>query len=197
MGPGPAKVHLKVEFNWEVVPAYNVIATMRGYKYPDQWIMHGNHHDAWVHGAKDPVSSIAIQMEQARVISELAQTGWRPKRTIKFAAWGAEEQAMMDSTEWVEENADELKEKLVVYLNTDGNGAGFLSSGGSHSLETYYSQIAHDVEDPYHGVSLAERARSRCPSPCPIDVPGVYRSMSPISRNAWFSICSLEMTDKL
>ena len=161
MGPGPAKVRLEVESNWDVVPAYNVIATMEGSEHPDQWILHGNHHDAWVHGAKDPVSSLAIQMEQARAISELAKSGWRPKRTIKFAAWGAEEQAMMGSTEWVEENAEELSEKLVVYLNTDGNGAGFLSSGGSHSLETYFSQIAHDVEDPHHGVSLADRVRSR------------------------------------
>ena len=161
MGPGPAKVHLKVEFNWDVVPAYNVIATMRGLEYPDQWILHGNHHDAWVHGAEDPVSSLAIQMEQARIISELTKTGWRPKRTIKFAAWGAEEQGMIGSTEWVEDNAEELKEKLVLYINTDGNGAGFLSTGGSHTLETYFNQIAHDVEEPHHGGSMADRVRSR------------------------------------
>ncbi len=162
MGPGPAKLHMKLEFNWDVVPAYNVIAKMEGSDYPDQWVIRGNHHDAWVHGAADPISGLVVEMEEARVLSEYAEeTGWRPKRTLVFAAWGAEEQGLIGSVEWVEDNASELSEKVVAYINTDGNGAGFLNAGGSHTLETFFSQIAHAVTDPIQGMSSADRVRSR------------------------------------
>ena len=162
MGPGPAKIHLKLEFNWDIVPTYNIIAKMKGSEFPDQWVMRGNHHDAWVHGATDPISGLVVQMEEARIIAELAaETGWQPKRTIVFGVWGAEEQGLMGSVEWVEDNAKELSEKLVAYINTDGNGAGFLGAGGSHTLESFFDQIAHDVNDPIQGMSAAERVRSR------------------------------------
>jgi len=162
MGPGPAKLHLKLEFNWDVVPTYNVIAKMKGSEFPDQWVIRGNHHDAWVHGAADPISGLVVEMEEARIIAEYAaETGWRPKRTIVFAAWGAEEQGLMGSVEWVENHAKELSEKAVAYINTDGNGAGFLGAGGSHTLEHFFDQIAHDVKDPIQGMSAAERVRSR------------------------------------
>lgn len=162
MGPGPAKLHIKLEFNWDVVPTYNVIAKMEGSDYPDQWVIRGNHHDAWVHGAADPVSGLVVEMEEARILSEIAkETGWRPKRTIVFAAWGAEEQGLIGSVEWVEDNAKELSEKVVAYINTDGNGAGFLNAGGSHTLETFFNQIAHSVTDPIQGISSADRVRSR------------------------------------
>ena len=162
MGPGPAKLHMKLEFNWDVVPTYNVIAKMQGSEYPDQWVMRGNHHDAWVHGAADPVSGLVVMMEEARILAELSnETGWKPKRTLVFGAWGAEEQGLIGSTEWVEDNRDELSEKLVAYINTDGNGAGFLGAGGSHTLEHFFSQIAHAVNDPIQGMSSAERVRSR------------------------------------
>ncbi|MDA9553780.1 AMP-binding protein [Emcibacteraceae bacterium] len=127
MGPGPAKLHLKLEFNWDVVPTYNVIAKMEGSDFPDQWVIRGNHHDAWVHGAADPVSGLVVEMEEARILSEIAkETGWKPKRTIVFAAWGAEEQGLMGSVEWVEDHAKELNDKVVAYINTDGNGATIL-----------------------------------------------------------------------
>ncbi|MDG1995500.1 MAG: transferrin receptor-like dimerization domain-containing protein, partial [Emcibacteraceae bacterium] len=162
MGPGPAKLHLKLEFNWDIVPTYNVIAKMKGSEFPDQWVMRGNHHDAWVHGAADPISGLVVQMEEARIIAEYAKnTGWQPKRTIVFGAWGAEEQGLIGSVEWVEDNAKELSEKLVAYINTDGNGAGFLGAGGSHTLETFFDQIAHEVTDPIQGMTAAERVRSR------------------------------------
>jgi N-acetylated-alpha-linked acidic dipeptidase len=161
MGPGPAKLHLKLEFNWDIVPTYNVIAKMKGSEFPDQWIMRGNHHDAWVHGAADPVSGLVVQMEEARIIAELVKTGWKPKRTIVFASWGSEEQGLIGSVEYVEDNAKELSEKLVAYINTDGNGAGFLGAGGSHTLESFFDQIAHDVKDPIQGMSAAERVQSR------------------------------------
>ncbi|MBT5186134.1 MAG: M28 family peptidase [Kordiimonadaceae bacterium] len=161
MGPGPAKLHLKLEFNWDIVPTYNIIAKMEGSEFPDQWVMRGNHHDAWVHGAADPISGLVVQMEEARILSEMAKNGYKPKRTIVFGAWGSEEQGLIGSVEWVEDNAKELSEKLVAYINTDGNGAGFLGAGGSHTLESFFDQIAHDVKDPIQGMSSAERVQSR------------------------------------
>lgn len=162
MGPGPAKLHLKLEFSWDVVPTYNVIAKMEGSEFPDQWVIRGNHHDAWVHGAADPISGMVVEMEEARILAEYAaETGWRPKRTIVFAAWGSEEQGLIGSVEWVEDNADELRKKAVAYINTDGNGAGFLGAGGSHTLETFFDQIAHAVTDPIQGMSSADRVRSQ------------------------------------
>ena len=160
MGPGPAKVHLKLEFNWDLVPAYNVIARMEGSTLPDEWIIRGNHHDAWVVGASDPISGMISVMEQARAIGELAKTGWRPKRTLVFTAWDAEEPALLGSTEWVEHHAEELDAKVIAYINTDGNSRGFLGIGGSHALEQLASQTASAVVDPQTHVSVAERRRS-------------------------------------
>lgn len=160
IGPGPAIVRLKLEFNWDLVPAYNVIARMEGSIFPDEWIIRGNHHDAWVVGASDPISGMISVMEQARAIGELAKTGWRPKRTLIFTAWDAEEPALLGSTEWVEHHAEELNAKAVAYINTDGNSRGFLGIGGSHALERLASETAFAVVDPQTSVSVAERLRS-------------------------------------
>jgi len=160
IGPGPAKVRLKLEFNWDLKPAYNVIARMPGNDLPDQWIIRGNHHDAWVNGANDPISGMVALMEEARVVGELAKTGWKPRRTIIYCAWDAEEPGLIGSTEWVEHHADELTSKAAVYLNTDATGRGFLFAGGSHSLEAFFSQIADEVEDPQTGLSVAERRKA-------------------------------------
>ncbi|QBA63743.1 M28 family metallopeptidase [Muriicola soli] len=157
IGPGPAKVHLKLEFDWKITPAYNVIATLKGSTYPDQWVMRGNHHDAWVHGANDPVSGMIALMEEARVIGELAKQGKRPKRTVVYGAWDAEEPGLIGSTEWVEDHEKELQEKLVAYINTDGNGRGFFRAGGSHTLQTMVTEVADAVIDPQTGVSIKER----------------------------------------
>ena len=157
IGPGPAKVRLKVEFNWDMQPAYNVIATMKGSTYPDEWVIRGNHHDAWVHGANDPVSGMVTVMEEARAIAALAKKGHKPKRTLMFAAWGAEEPGLIGSTEWVETHAEELKKKVVAYINTDGTGRGFLFAGGSHTLEKFFDEITHVVKDPQKDVSVFER----------------------------------------
>jgi N-acetylated-alpha-linked acidic dipeptidase len=157
IGPGPAKVHLKLEFNWELKPAYDVIATMKGSTYPDEWVIRGNHHDAWVHGAADPISGLVALMEEARAVSILVKEGHRPKRTMMYCAWGAEEQGLLGSTEWVETHAKELKEKAVAYINTDGTGAGFLGAGGSHTLEKFFDEISKSVIDPQTNVSVFER----------------------------------------
>lgn len=157
IGPGPAKVHLKLEFNWEQRPAYNVIATMKGSTYPDEWVIRGNHHDAWVHGASDPISGLVALMEEARVVGNLVKNGEKPKRTMMYCAWGAEEQGLLGSTEWVETHAKELKQKTVAYINTDGTGAGFLGAGGSHTLEKFFDQISKSVIDPQTNVTVFDR----------------------------------------
>ncbi|WP_108425504.1 transferrin receptor-like dimerization domain-containing protein [Flagellimonas amoyensis] len=160
IGPGPAKVHLKLEFDWQLKPAHNLIATLKGSEFPDQWIVRGNHHDAWVHGASDPVSGMVALMEEARVIGQLAKEGKRPKRTLVYCGWDAEEPGLIGSTEWVEDHRDELQQKAVAYINTDGNSRGYLGAGGSHSLQAMVSQVAHSVTDPQKGVSVAERRKA-------------------------------------
>lgn len=160
LGPGPAVVHLKLEFNWNMVPAYDVIARMQGAERPDEWVIRGNHHDAWVNGAHDPISGLVAELEEARAIAELAKTGWRPKRTIIFAAWDGEEPGLLGSTEWAETHGDELKNKAAVYINSDSNGRGFLDVGGSHTLEKFINEVARDVVDPQKKISVAERKRA-------------------------------------
>ncbi len=159
-GDNSVKVHLKLEFNWDIKPIYNVIAKMRGSERPDEWIMRGNHHDAWVNGADDPISGLVAEMAEAKALGELAKTGWKPKRTIIYAAWDGEEPGLLGSTEWVETHADELKNKLAVYINTDSNGRGFLGVGGSHTLEKFINGVAKDVPDPQVKMSVWERLRA-------------------------------------
>ncbi len=156
-GPGPAKVHLVMKSNWDLKPIHDVIATIPGSTLPDQWVIRGNHHDAWVNGAEDPVSGTISLLEEARSMSELVKQGWRPKRTIVFAAWDGEEPGLLGSTEWAETHASELSQKAVAYINSDSNGRGFLHAGGSHSLEMLVNQVARDVEDPETHLSVWKR----------------------------------------
>jgi N-acetylated-alpha-linked acidic dipeptidase len=154
LGPGAARVHLAVTFDWHSRPLYDVIATVRGAVDPDQWVIYGNHHDAWVNGAEDPISGQAALGETARAVAELLKTGWRPARTLVFAAWDGEEWGLLGSTEWAEAHADELREKAVAYYNSDTNDAGWLDVEGSHSLERFVSELARDVTDPKSGTSV-------------------------------------------
>jgi N-acetylated-alpha-linked acidic dipeptidase len=160
MGPGPARVRMKAEFNWDLAPAYNVVATLRGSEFPDEWVVRGNHHDGWVNGAEDPVAGMIAELEEARALGELVRQGWRPRRTIVYTAWDAEEPALLGSTEWVEHHAAELRQKAVLYLNTDGNGRGYLGAGGSHSLERLVNQVARSVDDPESGGTVWRRAQA-------------------------------------
>jgi N-acetylated-alpha-linked acidic dipeptidase len=160
LGPGPATVRLKLAFDFSQKPIYDVIATLTGRERPDQWIIRGNHHDAWVNGADDPTSGMVAMLAEARAVGTLAQAGWRPKRTIVYAAWDGEEPGLLGSTEWVETHADELRKKAVAYINSDANGRGFLGIGGSHSLETFINEVARDATDPQTNVSVRERARA-------------------------------------
>ena len=161
LGPGPTTVHLKLEFNWDIVPIYDVIAKMIGSERPDEWVMRGNHHDGWVNGASDPVSGLVALLEEARGMSELTSAEWKPKRTVMYCVWDGEEPGLLGSTEWVETHADELKQKAVVYINSDSNGRGFLFVGGSYSLEKFMNQVARDVTDPEKNVSVFERMRAQ------------------------------------
>ncbi len=160
LGPGPAKVRLKAEFDWNMVTAYNVIARLEGSEYPDEWVIRGNHHDGWNHGASDPLSGQVAMLAEAKAVARLAAAGHRPLRTIIYGAWDAEEPGLIGSTEWAEDHADELKEHAVAYLNTDGSARGFLGIGGSHVLERYLNQVADDVNDPRADISLKERSRA-------------------------------------
>ncbi len=153
-------VHLKLEFNWDIKPIYDVIAKMNGSERPDEWIIRGNHHDAWVNGANDPLSGQVALMEEARAIGELAKNGWRPKRTIVYCAWDGEEPGLLGSTEWVENHAEMLRDKAAVYINTDSNGRGFLGIGGSHTLEKFINEVGRDIPDPQTKVTVWERARA-------------------------------------
>ncbi len=161
IGPGPARVHLKLAFDWSLKRVHNVIARLPGSTYPDEWVVRGNHHDAWVNGAQDPASGMSAELEEARALGQLVKQGWRPKRTIVYAAWDGEEQGLLGSTEWVEHHESELHDKAVVYINTDGNGRGFLSAGGSHALESLVNAVARDVEDPETKTSVWKRMQAR------------------------------------
>jgi N-acetylated-alpha-linked acidic dipeptidase len=158
LGPGPTKVHLKLAFNWNLAPIYDVIARLPGSERPDEWIIRGNHHDGWVNGASDPISGMVALMDEARAVGQLAKSGWKPKRTIIYAAWDGEEPGLLGSTEWAETHADELRQKGAVYINSDSNSRGFFGAGGSHTLETLVNQVMRDVTDPEKGISVADRA---------------------------------------
>jgi N-acetylated-alpha-linked acidic dipeptidase len=158
IGPGVAPVHLALRFEWQSRPLYDVIATIPGAVWPDQWVIYGNHHDAWVNGAEDPVSGQAALDETARSVAALLKTGWRPARTIVFAAWDGEEWGLLGSTEWAEAHADELRTKAVVYYNSDTNDAGWIDAAGSHSLQQFLMEVARDVTDPKTGKSALQAA---------------------------------------
>jgi N-acetylated-alpha-linked acidic dipeptidase len=160
IGPGKTKVHLKVAFNWDIVPCYDVVAKIRGAKFPDEWVIRGNHQDAWVNGAADPISGLSAMLEEAKSIGLMISTGWKPDRTIVYCAWDGEEPGLLGSTEWLETHQKELQEKAVVYINSDGNERGFLGAEGSHSLEPLMDEIAKSVIDPQTNVSIFERRKS-------------------------------------
>jgi N-acetylated-alpha-linked acidic dipeptidase len=161
LGPGAARVHLQVKSDWSLKTIYDVIATIQGTDFPDEWVIRGNHHDGWVEGAWDPLSGAVAEFAEARAIGGLLKSGWRPRRTLVYASWDAEEPGLVGSTEWVETHAPELQAKAVLYLNSDENARGFLDAGGSDSLQHFLNQVAGAVKDPEVGVSVQARLRAR------------------------------------
>ncbi len=159
VGPGTAKVHLAVESNWDIKEVHDVIARIPGSTEPEQWIVRGNHHDGWVNGAADPISGQVALLEEARAFGELLKQGWKPKRTIVYCAWDGEEPMLLGSTAWAETHGRELQEHAAVYINTDGNGRGYLALEGSHSLEHFMNEVARSIEDPESKLSAFDRDR--------------------------------------
>jgi N-acetylated-alpha-linked acidic dipeptidase len=160
VGPGPARVHLKVASNWDRKTLYDVIATLKG-SDPNQWVVRGNHHDAWVNGASDPISGMSPELEEARVLGELHKQGWTPKRTIIYCAWDGEEPGLLGSVEWVETHVEDLKKHAVIYINSDSSERGYLFTGGTQDLENVVSAVARDIIDPEKHISVYERAHLR------------------------------------
>ena len=157
IGPGPAKVRLAIKSDWSRKPAYNVVAKIRGSEMPDEWVLRGNHRDGWVFGAWDPLAGHVAMMAEAKAIGALLKQGWKPKRTLVYLSWDAEEPGLLGSVEWAETHADELKRKGVLYLNSDTNARGFLSASGSHSLQRFVNEVAQEVRDPQTSVSVKQR----------------------------------------
>ena len=148
VGPGPGRARLAVRFDWKTRPLYDVVARIPGAVHPDEWVIYGNHHDAWVNGAEDPISGQVSLDETARALGALLKTGWRPARTIILAAWDGEEWGLLGSTEWAEKHAAELEDKAVAYFNGDTNGRGWFGASGSPALEDFLREVARDVPDP-------------------------------------------------
>ena len=161
VGPGPAKVHLKAQFNWDTKTIYDVVARIPGATYPDEWIIRGNHHDAWVNGAEDPVSGAVALLEEARGLGALLKQGWKPKRTIVLCLWDGEEEGLLGSTEWAEAHQDELRRNGAVYLNSDSNSRGYLEVEGSHTLEKFINGVARDIDDPESKLTVWKRLQLR------------------------------------
>jgi N-acetylated-alpha-linked acidic dipeptidase len=160
IGPGKTTVHLKVAFNWNIVPCYDVVAKIKGNKYPDEWVIRGNHQDAWVNGASDPISGLSSLMEEAKSVGVMLQSGWKPARTLVYCAWDGEEPGLLGSTEWLETHQKELQQKAVVYINSDNNERGYLYTEGSHALEPLMDEIAKTVIDPQTKVNLFDRRKA-------------------------------------
>jgi len=160
-GSPTVKVHLAVKSDWSLKTIYDVIAMLPGSRYPDQWVLRGNHHDGWVFGAEDPLSGNVAMLSEAKGLGALYKSGWRPLRTIVYASWDGEEPGLLGSTEWAEEHQAELKRKGVVYINTDGNGRGNLEAEGTHSFQHLVNTVAADVTDPESGASGIRRIRAK------------------------------------
>ena len=157
VGPGSAKLHIRTEMDNRDRPMLNVIGRLEGEFHPDQWVLIGNHHDAWIYGAGDPSSGTASLLELARSLGELARQGFRPRRTLILCFWDAEEMLLGGSTEWVEDHAEELLEKAVAYINMDSsvfNPDRPLSVSSHPVLHRLFRAVARDIEDPRTGRSL-------------------------------------------
>ena len=148
IGPGPVRVHMVLKMDYQYRTIWNVIGTVRGSELPDEWVIAGNHRDAWVFGAVDPNSGTAALLETAHGIGSLLKSGWKPKRTLVFASWDGEEQGLVGSTEYVEQYAKAL-EKAVAYFNMDAavSGPNFGASAVP-SLKQFVRDVAEAVPSP-------------------------------------------------
>ena len=161
VGPGPAVARIRLAMDYQQRAIYDVVGKLRG-ETDDEWVVVGNHHDAWVFGAVDPGSGTSVALETARALGELARAGWKPRRTILFCYWDAEEYGLLGSTEWVEEHAAELARKAVAYINLDAAVSGGTFGGsGTPSLRELVREVAREVADPRTGRSVYEVWKER------------------------------------
>jgi N-acetylated-alpha-linked acidic dipeptidase len=162
VGAGPAAVRLRVRNDDKVRPIWTVTAKIRGTTEPDRWVIVGNHRDAWVFGGVDPSSGSASMMELARTLGAAAKDGMRPKRSIVFASWDAEEWTLTSSTEWGEQLEQELRDKAVAYLNVDSSASGpNFTATAVPSLNRLVAEAAGAVTDPSSDVSVAAAWKTR------------------------------------
>jgi N-acetylated-alpha-linked acidic dipeptidase len=178
VGAGPARVHMLVKSDWSLKPIYDVIAKLPGSGDADQWVLRGNHHDGWVFGAFDPLAGMITELGEAKALGTLYKQGWRPKRSIVYASWDGEEPGLLGSTEWAETHEKELRQKAVLYVNSDTNGRGILFAGGSHTLQHLVNQVTAGVTDPETRVSVQRRQRAF------IDVSAAEKGASPELKQA-------------
>jgi N-acetylated-alpha-linked acidic dipeptidase len=158
-GPGKSEVHMKLAMDFAQRPIYDVVAKLHGTD-DGQWVLLGNHHDAWVYGAADPSSGTAVMLETARALGELARSGWKPRRTIVMCEWDGEEPGLLGSTEWVEANRAELQAKAVAYINTDVGVTGpNFGAAATPSLKELVREVAREVRDPQAGRSVYDMWR--------------------------------------
>jgi N-acetylated-alpha-linked acidic dipeptidase len=149
LGGDAVRVRLKVDMDKGIVPNYVVEARLRGSEFHDEWIVLGNHRDAWVFGGVDPSSGTASQLELTRALGELKKQGLRPRRTLVVCSWDGEEYALTGSTEWGEHFADELKKKGVAYLNVDSSASGpNFEPSAVPSLAPLLVEISRTLKDP-------------------------------------------------
>ncbi|HLH03455.1 MAG TPA: transferrin receptor-like dimerization domain-containing protein [Bryobacteraceae bacterium] len=183
-GPGASVVHIKTDYDWTTKPLFDVIATIPGSEEPDRWVLAGNHHDAWVNGADDPVSGSAALLETARSLAALKKQGWQPRRTIKICFWDGEEFGLLGSTEWAEKHQSELREKAVAYLNSDSTAKGWIHISGSHTLESFAAEVASSIQQPGTNQTLLEAAVHHPPSADTDDEPAAGKGEKPFSIGA-------------
>ena len=151
LGPGGVKVHLVSVQDYQVRTIWDVIGKIKGAEYPDEWVVTGNHRDAWVYGAVDPNSGTAAMLEAVHGVGALLKQGWRPKRSMLFCSWDAEEEGLIGSTEWVEQHGKEL-ENAVAYFNVDVAVSGpDFSAAAVPSLKQFVRELTRDVPSPQGG----------------------------------------------
>lgn len=160
LGGSAARLHVTIDMQTDVQPNYVVEGRIRGSERPDEWVVLGNHHDAWVFGGVDPSSGTASMMELTKALGALKAQGVRPRRTLVFGAWDGEEVTLTGSTEWGEQFRDELRRKAVAYLNVDSAASGpNLELSAVGTLAPMIVELTRDLRDP-SGRSLYDAWRA-------------------------------------
>jgi N-acetylated-alpha-linked acidic dipeptidase len=158
LGPGPARVHVKLQMDYARRRLVDVVGTVTGSEAPDEWVIVGSHRDAWVFGASDSVSGHVSMMSVARAMGQMMKAGWRPRRTLMFVSWDGEEPGLLGSTEFVEDLTSELRGKTAIYVNRDAGATGpFFSASAVHSLTPFVYELAKSIPSDQPGKTLYDR----------------------------------------